>query len=99
MSDADLIDLYNERSAIRYYDGITSSELDRMTDAERERWRIQCDQDAYYDLRRLVGRELAMPAEIVQRARKFGSYDEPTAADMQTAPDKPGRAYSPDASE
>jgi hypothetical protein len=85
-----ILEAYSERSAIRYYDGITSSELDRMTDAERERWRVQCDQDAYYDLRRLVGRKLAMPAEIVAKARKFCSYGEPTAADMQDATDKPG---------
>ena len=72
MTDADLIDLYNERSAIRYYDSITSAELDAMNADQLASWAKQCDMDAYYDLRRLVGRDVPMPDEIRTRATKWG---------------------------
>ena len=71
MLSSDLIELYDERCAIRQYDGITAQELDAMTDEESAAWRRKCEQAAYFDLRRIVGPKVVMPAEIQKLASKF----------------------------
>ena len=78
MTDAELIEAFDERSAIRFYCSITSAELDAMTPDELASWARTCDGDAYYDLRRLVGPSVPMPDEIRKRATKWGNDDETT---------------------
>jgi hypothetical protein len=59
MTDADHLEIYNERAAIRQYDG-------GLSQAEAE-------VKAYYDWRQIVGPGVKAPAEIVEihrRARK-----------------------------
>ena len=71
MNDQDLIERFEEIAAIRQYDGITAQELDAMTEAESAAWRRTCEQAAYFDLRRIVGPKVVMPAEIQKLASKF----------------------------
>ena len=75
MQDIDLIERFDEIAAIRQYDGITAQELDAMTEAESAAWRRTCEQAAYFDLRRIVGPGVVMPAEIRQAANKFAKKD------------------------
>lgn len=71
-TDAELIELYDERAGIREFDGMTCHELDRMTPAQRVVHRKACEQAAYWDLRKLLG-DVEFPAEILDRARKFST--------------------------
>ncbi len=71
-TDVELIELFDERSAIREFDGITMFELDRLTEAQRGVHRKACEQAAYWDLRKLLG-DVEFPAEILDRARKFST--------------------------
>jgi len=57
----ELVELWAERAAIRQYDG----GLDQRT-AERA---------AYFDWRVLVGRGIAAPEYIIERARTFAQTD------------------------
>ena len=57
MSEHDLIHLFLEIAAIREYDGGMSREA-----AERA---------AYYDWRKIVGRDVVVPEFIRERAKKF----------------------------
>lgn len=54
VDDHDLIELYEERCAIREFDG----GMDR----------IEAERAAYFDLRKLVGSKVKMPEYIRQRA-------------------------------
>lgn len=56
-TEVELIDLWQERSAIREYDG----------GLDRER----AEEAAYYDVRRIVGQGVAMPEVIRDAVRKF----------------------------
>ena len=56
-TEDELIELFDERAAIREFDGGMSRK-----DAERE---------AYYDLRRLVGNDVYIPEAIRELVRKF----------------------------
>lgn len=57
MNELDLIELYEERAAIREYDG-------GMT-------REQAEEAAYYDWRKLVGPRAKVPKVIREKVRKF----------------------------
>lgn len=69
-TDAELLELFNERSAIREFDGVTAFELDRMTADQRELHRLAAEQAAYWDLRKLLG-DVKLPEAILEKARKF----------------------------
>ena len=56
-TEAELIELYDERAAIREHDGGMSRE--------------QAEEAAYYDLRRIVGQGVSVPVEIREKVRKF----------------------------
>jgi hypothetical protein len=56
-TEAELIELWHERAAIREYDG----------GLDRER----AEQAAYYDLRRIVGQGVAVPEVVRDAVRKF----------------------------
>lgn len=70
MSDAELIELFDERSGIREYDGLTEADLDRLTPAQRTHHRRLCEQAAYWDLKKLLG-DFKLPEAIKEMARKF----------------------------
>lgn len=55
-TEAELIDLYEEMAAIREYDG--------------GKGRREAEQAAYWDLRKLVGREM-VPESVRELGRKF----------------------------
>ena len=74
-SDQDLIERFEEIAAIRQFDGLTSAELDAMTDEESAAWRRKCEQAAYFDLRRIIGPGVALPAKIKRLASKFTPTD------------------------
>lgn len=73
MTDADLIELYEERCSILEFDGKTDAELTAMNENERKRWRRDCERAAYFDLRRLVG-NVPVPEVIRERVRLGESY-------------------------
>ena len=56
-TESELIELWNERAAIREYDG----------GLDRER----AEEAAYYDLRRIVGQGVAVPEVVRDAVRKF----------------------------
>ncbi|HRA48134.1 MAG TPA: hypothetical protein PK819_08705, partial [Thermomicrobiales bacterium] len=60
-TDVELIELFDERSAIREFDGITMFELNRMTPAQRDLHRRAAEQAAYWALRTLLG-DVKLPA-------------------------------------
>lgn len=69
MEYTDLIELYEERVCVRFYDASDVLERDHGGDeALHLRW---AEQQAYFDLRRLVGPKVSMPDEIATRARKY----------------------------
>ncbi len=72
MTDAELIELYDERSAIREFDGMSCFELDSMTTAQRDLHRRAAEQAAYWDLRKLLG-DFKIPEAIKAKARKFST--------------------------
>ncbi len=72
MTDEEMLELYNERAGIREFDGMTCHELDAMTDGQRDLHRRAAEQAAYWDLRKLLG-DVKLPAEILERARKFST--------------------------
>lgn len=72
MTDDELTELFDERAAIREFDGVTSSELDRMTESQRELHRRAAEQAAYWDLRKLLG-DVKLPEAIKEKARKFST--------------------------
>lgn len=57
-TEAELIELYEERAAIREHDGGMN--------------RREAEQAAYWDWRRTVGPKIPAPQWIRDRARKFG---------------------------
>lgn len=67
-SDDELIELYEERAAIREFD---ASDL-AAEHGSPEQHRSWAEQQAYYDLRRLVGLSIPIPQYIRDLARKFG---------------------------
>jgi len=69
-TDAEIIELYDERAAIREYDGMTCFELERSTDAQRTMHRRAAEQAAYWDLKKLLG-DVKLSAAILEMARKF----------------------------
>lgn len=56
-TEAELIELYEEMAAIREYDGGMS--------------RREAEQAAYWELRKLVGREM-VPKAVAEMGKKFG---------------------------
>jgi hypothetical protein len=56
-TEADLIELWEERAAIREFDG-------GMT-------RDRAEQAAYWDVKNMLGRSVKMPESIRDRVRKF----------------------------
>ena len=56
-TESELIELWEERAAIREFDGC-------MT-------RDRAEQAAYWDVKNMLGREVKMPEEIRDRVRKF----------------------------
>jgi len=71
-TDSQITELYSERAGIREFDGLTCFELDAMTDGQRELHRRAAEQAAYWDLRKLLG-DVKLPAEILDKARKFST--------------------------
>ena len=71
-TDDELTELFEERAAIREFDGVTSSELDRMTESQRDLHRRAAEQAAYWDLRKLLG-DVKLPEAILEKARKFST--------------------------
>jgi len=57
-TEAELIELWEERSAIREFDGGMRRDL--------------AEQAAYWDVKNMLGRKVKMPEEIRDRVRKFG---------------------------
>ena len=57
MTEAELIELYSERAAIMHFDGGLSIEA--------------AENAAYYEWRKIVGREVVTPEVIRERVRKF----------------------------
>lgn len=55
MSEDDLIEIYEERAAVREHDGGMS--------------RQEAERAAYWDWRKIVGRNVAAPQWIVERAQ------------------------------
>ena len=70
MTDDELTELFDERAGIREFDGLTATELDRMTSAQRDPHRRAAEQAAYWDLRKLLG-DVKLPEAILEKARKF----------------------------
>lgn len=56
-TEADLIEIYEERAAIREYDGLME--------------RRQAEQAAYFDWRKIVGNDVVVPDHIRKLAGKF----------------------------
>ena len=71
-TDSELIELFDERAAVREFDGMTEAELGRMTEAQRVAHRRAAEQAAYWDLKKLVG-SIKLPTVICDMARKFRS--------------------------
>lgn len=71
-TDGELTELFDERAAIREFDGITMFELDSMTPAQRDLHRRAAEQAAYWDLRKLLG-DVKLPEAIKEKARKFST--------------------------
>ncbi len=71
-TDAELIELFDERAGIREFCGMTCLELDLLTDSQRLLHRKAAEQAAYWDLRKLLG-DVKLPAAILDKARKFST--------------------------
>jgi len=56
-TESDLIELFEERAAIREFDGGMRRDL--------------AEQAAYWDVQNMLGRSVKMPEEIRDRVRKF----------------------------
>jgi hypothetical protein len=56
-NEAELIELWEERAAIREFDGGMTREA--------------AEKAAYWDVKNMLGREVKMPEEIRDRVRKF----------------------------
>ena len=72
MTDEEMLELFDERAGIREFDGLPCFELDAMTNGQRDLHRRAAEQAAYWDLRKLLG-DVKLPAEILERARKFST--------------------------
>ena len=71
-TDVELIELYDERAAIREFDGLTEVEIDGLTTTQRTHHQRTCEQAAYWDLRKLLG-DFKLPEAIQEMARKFST--------------------------
>jgi hypothetical protein len=69
-TEDELIELWEERAAMREFDGLTLLEYDLLTPDQRALHRRASEQAAYYDLRKLVG-NIPLPQVILDKARKF----------------------------
>lgn len=68
---AELTALFDERAAIREFDGMTVLEYGLLTEEQRKLHRRAAEQAAYYDMKKLLGDHVRLPAAILEKARKF----------------------------